>query len=324
MSSDGLQACRLLARTQDGVISRKQALDCGASPDVIDALLRAERWQMLHRGVYSVFTGQPSKSAALWAAVHRAGPGAALSHGTAAELFGLSDQRCAPIHLSVPVNRQVTSMNGAVVHRSTRLADAIHPSLLPPRTRLEETVIDLVDQAATFDAALSVVCSATQRRLTTPAKLLVAMSRRSKLRWRSELIKALAEVGAGVHSILEYRYLHRVERPHGLPTAVRQARLDADGRNRYLDNLYCDFALCVELDGLQAHPDEQRWQDLRRINSIIENGNTVLCYGWIDVNQHACETAVQVGAVLQHLGWQRSPRPCSPVCPARNYRLARA
>ena len=215
-------------------------------------------------------------------------------------------------------------MNGAVVHRSTRLADAIHPSLLPPRTRLEETVLDLVDQATNFDVALSVVCSASQRRLTTPAKLLAAMSRRSKLRWRSELIKALGEVGAGVHSILEYRYLHQVERPHGLPQADRQARLDADGRNRYLDNLYRDFALCVELDGLQAHPDEQRWQDLRRINSIIQNGFTVLRYGWIDVNQHACETAVQVGAVMQHLGWQASTRPCNPVCPARNYRLARS
>jgi hypothetical protein len=212
-------------------------------------------------------------------------------------------------------------MKGAVVHRSTRLVEAIHPSLLPPRTRLEETVIDLVDQATIFDEALSVVCSASQRRLTTPAKLLATVNQRSKLRWRGELTIALGEVGAGVHSILEYRYLHRVERPHGLPQAIRQARLDADGRNRYLDNLYRDYGLCVELDGLQAHPDEQRWQDLRRINSIIQNGKTVLRYGWIDVNQHGCETATQLGGVLQHLGWQGSLRPCSPVCPARNYRL---
>ncbi len=213
-------------------------------------------------------------------------------------------------------------MKGAVVHRSTRLADAIHPSLLPPRTRLEETVIDLVDQATAFEAALSVVCSASQRRLTTAAKLQATMGQRPKLRWRDELTMALGEVGDGVHSILEYRYLHRVERPHGLPQAVRQSRLDAEGRNRYLDNLYRDYALCVELDGLQAHPDEQRWQDLRRINSIIQNGKTVLRYGWIDINQHGCDTATQLGAVLQHLGWQGYIRPCSPACPARNYRLA--
>lgn len=322
MSSDGLQACRALARTQDGVISRKQALSCGVTPDIIDALLRADRWQVLHRGVYSVVTGQPSKSAALWAAVHRAGPGAALSHETAAEQFWLTDQRCPLVHLSVPVNRQVTSMKDAVIHRSTRLANAIHPSLLPPRTRLEETVIDLVDRATIFDAALSVVCSATQRRLTTVPKLQATMSQRPKLRWRNELAAALDEVGSGVHSILEYRYLHRVERAHGLPEATRQVRLDANGRNRYLDILYRDYALCVELDGLQAHPDEQRWQDLRRINSITADGITVLRYGWIDVNQHACETTVQVGTVLGHLGWQGSLRPCSPTCPAaRTWRL---
>jgi hypothetical protein len=325
MPSESIRACHDLARAQAGVISRKQALGCGTSPDIIDALLRAKRWQALHRGVYAVFTGQPSKSAALWAAVHRAGPGAALSHGTAAELYGLTDQRCSLLHLSVPVYRQVTSMKGAVIHRSTRLSDAIHPSLLPPRTRLEETVLDLVDLAATFDAALSVACSACQRRLTTVPKLLATMKLRPKLRWRSELIKALDEVGAGVHSILEYRYLHRVERPHGLPTAVRQARVDGQGRNRYLDNLYRDYALCVELDGLQAHPDEQRWQDLRRVNSITESGKIVLRYGWIDVNQHACETAVQVGTVLGHFGWPGSTRPCGPACPAtRTYRLARS
>jgi very-short-patch-repair endonuclease len=227
----------------------------------------------------------------------------------------LTDQRSSLVHLSVPVHRQVTSMKGAVIHRSTRLPEAIHPSLLPPRTRLEETVIDLADRATNFDAALSVACSAGQRRLTTAAKLVATISQRSKLRWRSELIKALGEVGTGVHSILEYRYVQRVERSHGLPEAARQARLDANGRSRYLDNLYRDYALCVELDGLQAHPDEQRWQDLRRINSIIADGTTVLRYGWIDVNQHACETTVQVGAVLGRLGWRGSLRPCSPTCP---------
>jgi hypothetical protein len=322
MSPDALRACKILARAQDGVLSRKQALDCGVSPDVIGALLRAERWQALHRGVYSIFSGQPTRPAQLWAAVHRAGPGAALSHETAAELFGLTDQRSPLVHLSIPVHRQVTSMEGAVVHRSTRLAEAIHPVLMPPRTRLEETVIDLVDQAPIFDTALGAACSACQRRLTTVAKILAAMSLRSKLSWRSELTQALGEVGAGVHSILEYRYLHRVERPHGLPAAVRQAKLDGSGRNRYLDNLYPDYGLCVELDGLQAHPDEQRWQDLRRINTIIENGNTALRYGWIDVNQHACQTAVQVGTVLNHLGWQQSVRPCGPLCPAARGRLA--
>lgn len=205
-------------------------------------------------------------------------------------------------------------MKGVVIHISRRIGEATHPSLLPPRTRLEETVLDLVDQAATFDAALGMACSACQRGLTTVPKIIAAMSKRAKLRWRAELATALRDIGTGVHSVLEYRYLHKVERPHGLPEAVRQAKITPGGRSRYLDNLYEDYALCVELDGLQAHPDERRWQDLRRINSITESGKTVLRYGWIDTDRHSCETVIQVGTVLRRLGWQGTLCPCGPAC----------
>jgi hypothetical protein len=42
--------------------------------------------------------------------------------------------------------------------------------------------------------------------------------------------------------------------------------------NRYLDNLYEPFGLCVELDGSVAHPDEGRWRDTRRDNANLERG----------------------------------------------------
>ncbi|HEY3903386.1 MAG TPA: hypothetical protein VGM14_05760 [Streptosporangiaceae bacterium] len=316
MSSDALSLCQDLARTQGWVISRKEALGCGASPTLIDGMLRSKRWLALQRGVYCVSVDQPSRDTSLRAAVHRAGPDAALSHETAAELFGLMDERCPLIHITIPESRRVKPIAGLVLHRSVRLAEAIHPSLEPPRVRLEETVLDLVDRATSFDAALDMSCSACQRQLTTVARLVTTMSKRSKLRWRGVLTDTLDEIGSGVHSVLEYRYLHRVERPHGLPTALRQARIEAGGRSRYLDNLYRDYALCVELDGLQAHPDKQRWQDLKRVNAITEKGIMVLRYGWIDVDRWPCETAAQISAVLRHLGWRGRGRPCGPNCGA--------
>src|SRR5712691_1393544 len=314
MSSDALRSCWDLARMRGGVISRKEALACGASPDFIDGMLRSRRWLTLQRGVYCVSAGQPSRETSLWAAIHRAGPEAALSHDTAAELFGLTDERCPLIHITIPESRRVRPIPGVVLHRSVRLAEAIHPSLEPPRVRLEETVLDLVDRAAAFDAALDVMCAACQRRLTTVARLAAVMGKRGKLRWRGDLAGTLEEIGSGVHSVLEYRYLHRVERPHGLPTALRQARIDAGGSSRYLDNLYREYSLCVELDGLQAHPDEKRWQDLRRINAITEKGITVLRYGWIDIDRRPCETAAQISSVLRHLGWPETGRACGPGC----------
>ncbi len=245
-----------------------------------------------------------------------------LCHETAAELFGFADQPSRVIHIAIPEERRIRPMTGVVIHRSSRMVEATHPALLPPRTRLEETVLDLVGAADDFETALGISCRACQRGLTTAPLLIVAMGKRAKLRWRNELARALSDIGTGVHSVLEYRYVHRVERPHGLPTAVRQAKVDAHGRNRYLDNLYDDYALCVELDGLQAHPDERRWHDRRRANAIVELGNSMLRYGWIDVDQHACETALQVGTVLQNQGWPKAPLPCGPSCAASIRRAA--
>jgi very-short-patch-repair endonuclease len=315
MSYQTRQAFNELVQLQAGVISRRQALDAGMPPGVIDARIRAGRWLPVHRGVYSVFTGQPPREAVLWAAVHRVGPGAALSHQSAAELFKLVDRPSALIHVMVPEPRRVRPLAGVVIHYSARMAETIHPGLKPPRTRIEETVLDLADQAATFDVAFSLVSAGCQRRLTTAAQISEAMTKRSRLRWRRELARALGQVSMGAHSLLEFWYLHRVERAHGLPTATRQARVIQDGRNRYLDNLYSEYGLCVELDGLQAHPDDQRWQDQRRANAIIEQGLSILRYGWTDVDRRPCQVATQVASVLGRLGWPGRARQCGHTCP---------
>jgi hypothetical protein len=316
MSPTVPRLCWELAQMQDGVISRKQALDGGMSADGIENLMRTGRWQTLHRGVYSIFTGPPTRRAALWAAVHRAGSNAALSHQTAAELFKLTDQRSPSIHVTISDRRRISPVAGVVVHHSNRLDYAVHPSLEPPRTRIEETVLDLVDDADTFDEAFGLACAGCQRRLTTASRLAEAMTRRTKIRWRNELRDALGAIDVGVHSVLEYRYQRRVERPHGLPAATRQARVVHAGRSRYLDNLYGEYGLCVELDGLSAHPDDQRWRDLSRVNAITERGVTILRYGWVDVDRRACQIAAQIGAVLRNLGWPGPVKSCRPACPA--------
>ena len=234
----------------------------GCPPTPSTGWLQSGRWQPLHRGVYFISGSVRLRDSLLWAAVQRAGPGAALCHETAAELFGFADRPSSLIHVAI--------LEGTTYHPMERRRDPSVESpgrgnspdaCLPPRTRLEETVLDLVGAAADFETALGTPCRVCQRGLTTVPLVIAAMAKRAKLRWRAELAQALGDIGTGVHSVLEYRYLHRVERPHGLPRAVRQAKVDAHGRNRYLDNLYDDYAVCVELDGLQAHPDDQRWQD---------------------------------------------------------------
>ncbi|HEY1319942.1 MAG TPA: type IV toxin-antitoxin system AbiEi family antitoxin domain-containing protein [Streptosporangiaceae bacterium] len=304
----------LLAQ-QAGIISRSQALECGFDSDAIGRRLRAGDWRRLQRGVYTVSRVEPARLAVLWAAVVGAGDGAVLSHQTAAELARLTDHESSLIHVSIPAERSTTRLSGVMVHRSRRLQAAAHPTLLPPRTRIEETVLDLVECSAGFGQAFDWACAACQRRLTTPDRLLTAMTRRRKMRWRNEFADVLTEVRQGVHSRLERGYAIGVERRHGLPAAARQVKVSDGARSAYLDNLYRDYGVCVELDGNIAHPAHRRWFDIGRDNAAAAAGRVTLRYGWLDVMERHCATAIQVGAVLQRSGWTGRLRPCGPTCP---------
>jgi very-short-patch-repair endonuclease len=179
---------------------------------------------------------------------------------------------------------------------------------------IEETVLDLAQQAASLDDALSWVSRACQRGLTTPTLLRMRMDLRKKLRWRRELAAALGEVGDGVHSILEDRHVHGVERPHGLPRARRQAMIIRDGRRQYRDFLYDEFGVCVEVDGRVAHPAEARWRDIRRDNANAADGIITLRYGWADITERPCQVAAEIVRVLRLRGWRGQARPCGKNC----------
>ncbi|HEX5293224.1 MAG TPA: hypothetical protein VFX25_30495 [Streptosporangiaceae bacterium] len=127
MNPESTSAWLALLELQSGVVSRGQVLGHGLDDDMIENRLRSRRWRPVHWGVYATFSGRLSREAVLWAAVLRAGPGAALSHQTAAELLGLTGDRSDVIHLTVPLGRHPAPIRGAVIHRSGRIGAATHP-----------------------------------------------------------------------------------------------------------------------------------------------------------------------------------------------------
>jgi very-short-patch-repair endonuclease len=310
--------CRYVTDAQAGVLSREQALRTGVSPGTVRARVRAGHWQRLQRGVYATFTGEPGWEAQLWAALRRVGPNAVLSHYTAAEQARLITQHSGAIHVTVPRQQHVRPVPGVVVHRSSRIEFALHIGTLPPRTRLEETTLDLTQSSRTVDDALAWLARACGARLTTPDRLRKVMDSRARLRWRRELAVALDDITDGAHSILELRYLRRVERPHRLPHAKRQVRITSGRRTRYRDAVYADFGLVVETDGVVAHPLEERWRDQHRDNAAAVDGLVTMRYSWTDVTERPCLVAAEVAATLRRRGWPGAPRPCDPTCPVRH------
>lgn len=310
---------RFQLQGQSRVVSRHQARDAGFTEDAIEWRLRSGEWRRLHWGAYATFTGDPSRKATLWAAVLRAGPGATLSHETAAEIHGLIDKPTGPIHVSVPAERHPgrrRKIPGVVIHRSRYLVAEWQPPWRLPRTSVEDTVLDLAAAARTFDDAYGWISRAVGRRLASPQSLSKALSQRSRMRWRAWLTGALEDAADGVHSPLERNYVYGVERAHGLPTARRQAERRYGSGTRYLDNLYEKYSLSVELDGSAAHPAEARWRDTHRDNANRLQGVETLRYGWPDTTENRCRTAAQIAAVLRRRGWKGTLRACGPACTA--------
>ena len=313
--------CSALIKYQRGVLARWQ-VESPADVAAIDSLLRAERWRALYRGVYSAYTGPPEREGVLWAGVRRCGPEAALSHVTAAELDGFAERRMDATHVTIPADQRVSiapnevagDLPRIVVHRSARLPVAVHPARTPPRTRAEETVLDLVESARSADAVFSWLSTACSKGVVTPEQILAAAGRRKKMRWRADVLIGLGEIADGILSILERQYLRNVERPHGLPKPKRQVRKRRNETSAYLDNLFESYGVAVEVDGRAAHPVEARWSDIHRDNYFASTGIITLRYSWADVTTRPCQVAAEIAALLRQRGWTGTLRNCGPSC----------
>lgn len=305
-----------LAADQDGIIARRQLLACGLSPAQARQRIDTGHWKAVLPGVYATFTGPLSETARVWAAVLYAGPQACASRGTALWLAGALSQPPPVIHLDIPADRRVRAPAGIRVHLNQAFSRHLHPSACPPRTRIEDAVLDMAHDEPKMERVLGLVLQTTQRRLTTASRMRSALARRARHRWRALLTEVLTEVDAGIDSPLELRYARDVEKRHGLPRGLRNQPETRPGGGRwYRDVRYPEWATVVELDGQEAHPTDQRFRDLRRDNVAVVQGDGVLRYGWRDVAGRPCEAAGQVGTVLHTRGWPGHPRPCGPTCP---------
>ena len=305
----------VLMSVQQGIVDRDQARRAGLSDRQISHRVDSGRWQRIHPGVYATFSGRLPRGASLWAAVRWAGAEAMLSYETAAEVHGIVDNPLGEsIHITVPLRRrpaQLGPAKGIIVHRSDQSQTQFAGPFKLPRTRIEDTVLDLVSVAPDFDRGYTWVSRAVSRRLVTADALRVALAERSRIRWRQWLNDAFAEARDGVLSPLELCYVRNVERAHGLPASQHQARRLLDGRVHYKDNWYPEYRLAVEIDGPAYHQNEQVQRDKDRDNANLAADDVkTFRFGPVAVTERACETAVMVAVTLKRNGWPGSPRPC--------------
>jgi hypothetical protein len=270
--------------------------------------------QANYPGVYISATSQFQYRGRLWAVVLYAGRGAVLSHETAAWLHGFGKLADAT-HVTIPDDRRVREPDGVRVHRSGRFFEAAMRQESPPRTSPAETVLDLVNESGAFTDVCGWVSRAISAGATDEEKLLAAMRRRKRLRWRNELESVIVAVGDGDQSALEAWYTFGVERRHRLPESERQVPFTKADRTRgRRDRLYREYGVIVELDGKVGHDGEQVSQDKARDRAAAGTGQQTVRFEWKDVHGAPCKSAAEVAAVLRARGWTGDPRPCSLSC----------
>jgi hypothetical protein len=230
-----------LALRQHGVVSRAQLIALGLGADAIDWRVRRRRLHAVHRAVYAVGHLGLARNGRFMAAVLACGEGAALSHFSAAVVWGLLQAEGQGIHVTAPTHRRV---RGIVVHWSPLEGERVRWLGIVVTTPAR-TLVDLAD----------VVPRRTLERAFDEAEYL-------RLDWTGAAprhgrsgsgvlasVLALHEPGSTrTLSELEELFLEFCDQ-RGVPRPEVNARIEG-----YL----CDFVwraagVIVETDGRQAH-----------------------------------------------------------------------
>lgn len=280
----------VLARRQFGLVARRQLAALGIGDMQI---LRWARGAFLHRrlpGVYAVGHTAPWFEADLSAALLYAGPGAMLSHGSAAGWLGLISGR--PPIITVRTPRRCRSRERVEVHDRRELPRAWHRGL--PCAPVPWV---LLDYAATAD-------SEQVRRALAEAEF----------RGLLELDSLKAVLGHGRPGSAQLRLalarhepslaVTRSELERLLLAVCRRAGLPLPEFNVTIEGLLVDAAwrrerVIVEVDGRASH---QSWAQIQRDRDrdlkLRAAGWLVLRYVWRQLRTREAQVAADLAAAL--------------------------
>ena len=268
---------------QGGVVSRRQVLRLEGDDNLIERMVRRNEWRAVHPGVYVDHTGTPTDGQLRMAAVLYAWP-AVLAGESALAAHGARAVSSPGVRVAIDSARRVQPRDGVSILRVADLEARAIWNRTPPRLRLEDAALDTSSRLwATSGeaAAVAVLADLCQQRLTTPARLRDTLAAYPRLRGRAFLFGVLDDVATGAYSVLEHRYLTRVERPHGLPRAQRQGSFTQGARAGFRDVHYVAQRVAVELDGRLGHEFAlDQWADLERDLGAAADEQLTVRLGW--------------------------------------------
>jgi predicted transcriptional regulator of viral defense system len=188
-----------LAATQYGLLTAKQCREAGVSRNTVQRLVRQGAWTPEAPGVYRLADAPRTWRGRALSAALVCGPGAVVSHRSAAHLWGLAGFWPTDlISVTVARHRRPRPRPGIEVHETARtglLGATVHLGV--PITGPERTFLDLAAIGAEDDELVRARAEIVRLRLATPVDLWAALAahrgpgRRGLGEARAVLLRAL-------------------------------------------------------------------------------------------------------------------------------------
>lgn len=287
-----------LAERQCGRVTAAQLELLGVHPSKLARWRRSAYLRPLLPGVFAVGHAAPNREGDLWAAVLYAGPGAMLSHATAARWLGLVDFAPRVIQVSTP--RKARSLQRIKVYGRRRdLARHFHKGL--PVTTIPTTMVDLAATSTTRVVNRALGQLDFQKLLDVDSLIGACGSGRSGAAALRVAIAGYDPRHKYANGTLEEDFLD----------LCRRRRLPLPLLNTYVHEIKVDAywpgqGLVVELDSELAHSTPaQRRRDRRNDLALRSHGLTVLRYDWELVHERPDDVCKDVLLMLARLVAER-------------------
>jgi very-short-patch-repair endonuclease len=281
-----------LAGRQHGIVSTSQLRSLGLTWDDIAYRTRTGRLHPIHRGVYAVGHRHLTETGLFVAALLAVGPGATLSHASAAALWGIRPRGRGRI--DVTVARRVKPRRGVRIHAVRALPPSdVTRHMGIPVTTPARTLLDLAD-VLPRRALARAVHEAEVQRLVDHRQLRDQVERCRGRRAAAILAALLADGPAPARSDLEDRAIELFAQ-HGLPKPRSNVRVEGIE----VDFLFADARLIVETDGDRYHHTHfARRNDADKQARLEAAGYRVIRLTWDQVTKRPAQTAARIMRAL--------------------------
>ena len=276
-------AIALLADRQHAVVAHRQMKELGVGRGAIAHRVKRRRLHPQLPGTYSVGRTRLQREGRLTAAVLSAGPGAVISHRSAADLWGIRLTASAQIDVTVP--RRTRPRPAVRVHVSRLPDDEMETVLGIPVTSPGRTLLDL---AATLppsgvERALERTEALKLNHIVPMSELLARHPRRPGAATLKNLAAKAEAIRNPARSPLEDAFMAFLERT-GLPPPEVNVPVEIAGRLLIPDCLWRAERIMVELDGFETHGTPQAFvRDRRKDRLLAAAGLRVVRVTWSDL-----------------------------------------